>query len=116
MSLGALCWVPPRRGVIPRARPTRKKGKSPSEKIGDHPWKGKIPVDKLVISPWLEDWPWELPELPAGKKRPTAFGRELAPLVDVQDLDEIPLTPEEIEEMETLEAMVEILEKRVDAL
>lgn len=115
-TAGTLCWVPPRRGVVPRARPARKKGKSPSEKIGDHPWKGKIPVDKRVISPWLEDWPWELPELPAGKKRPTAFGRELAPLVDVPDLDEIPLTPEEIEEMETLEAMVEILEKRVDAL
>ena len=116
---GAACaavWAPPRRGVIARARPPRKKGKKPSELIGDHPWKGKIPAsdsDKRVISPWAEDWPWEIPEgMPLAK----LFGRELAPLVDVPDLDEVPLTPEELEELERLEALVEVLEKRVEEL
>ena len=114
---GAACaavWAPPRRGVIARARPPRKKGKKPSELIGDHPWKGKIPdSDKRVISPWAEDWPWEIPEgMPLAK----LFGRELAPLVDVPDLDEVPLTPEELEELERLEAIVEVLEKRVEEL
>ena len=106
---GAACaavWAPPRRWVIARARPPRKKGKKPSELIGDHPWKGKIPAsdsDKRVISPWAEDWPWEIPEgMPLAK----LFGRELAPLVDVPDLDEVPLTPEELEELERLEAIV----------
>ena len=113
---GAACaavWAPPRRGVIARARPPRKKGKKPSELVGDHPWKGKILSDKKVISPWAEDWPWEIPEgMPLAK----LFGRELAPLVDVPDLDEVPLTPEELEELERLEALVEVLEKRVEEL